>query len=253
MIDVKRARILITNDDGIDAPGIAVLERVAKSLSDDVWVIAPASEQSAVSRALTVRRSLRIQERGERRFSVDGTPTDSVFMAIHEVMADRPPDLVLSGINNGGNLAEDVYYSGTVAAAMEGAALGVPAIALSQRFAPGGSVRWETAEKWTAAIILKLCGIEWKAGLVLSVNFPDVPALDVKGIACARLGRRTAGITYKKCADDGFRIGADRGPEDGVEGDDLFAVRRGFVAVTPLKLDCTDYDFLERLRLHDGE
>ena len=136
MVDLSRslrtARILVTNDDGIHAPGLKALERVAKSLSKDVWTVAPEVEQSAASHSLTTRRPLRLRKFGPRRFAVDGTPTDCVLVAVHKVLADKVPDLVLSGFNHGGNLGEDVTYSGTVAAAMEATALSIPAIALSQ-------------------------------------------------------------------------------------------------------------------------
>ena len=253
MIDLKNAHILITNDDGIDAPGIAVLERVARSLCDNVWVVAPDTEQSAVSHALTVRRPLRIKKKGERRFSVDGTPTDSVFMAVREIMTERLPDLVLSGINNGGNLADDVLYSGTVAAAMEGATLGIPAIALSQRYRPGHKTPWETAEVWAEKTIVQLSALEWIAGTLLSVNFPDVLPDQVKGVEITRLGRRQDSINYEKRVDPSGRayywIGSDRGCETGSAGDDLGAIDRGFVSVTPLHVDCTDHALLKRLEL----
>ena len=129
---LRTARILVTNDDGIHAPGLKALERVAKSLSKDVWTVAPEVEQSAASHSLTTRRPLRLRKFGPRRFAVDGTPTDCVLVAVHKVLAEKAPDLVLSGFNHGGNLGEDITYSGTVAAAMEATALGIPAIALSQ-------------------------------------------------------------------------------------------------------------------------
>ncbi len=134
MVDLKNARILISNDDGIDAPGIKILKRLARTLSDDVWVVAPTMEQSGAGHSLTLRHPLRIRQRDERHFSVDGTPTDCVLLALQQIMRDSPPDIVLSGINRGGNLGEDVTYSGTVAAAMEATLLHVPAIAFSQFF-----------------------------------------------------------------------------------------------------------------------
>ena len=119
MLDLTDARILISNDDGIDAPGIKLLEQLAREFSDDVWVIAPSMEQSGAGHSLTLRRPLRIHERDERHFAVDGTPTDCILLGLQQVMRDIPPDIVLSGINRGSNLGEDVTYSGTVAAAME--------------------------------------------------------------------------------------------------------------------------------------
>ncbi len=135
-------RILLSNDDGITAPGMATLERIASRLSDDVWVVAPATEQSGAGHSLTIHHPLRPVKLSERRFTVSGTPTDSVMVAVNHIMKDHPPDLVLSGVNFGGNLGEDVHYSGTVAAAMEGTLLGIPAIALSQVWGDIDSIRW---------------------------------------------------------------------------------------------------------------
>ena len=128
----KKLRILLSNDDGIHAPGLKILNQIAQILSDDIWVVAPASEQSGASHALTLNRPLRARKLSDKNFSVDGTPTDCVVMALEELMGEDKPDLLLSGVNHGANLADDVTYSGTVAAAMEGAAFGIPSIALSQ-------------------------------------------------------------------------------------------------------------------------
>src|SRR5580700_4119051 len=147
-IELGKCRILVSNDDGIDAPGIKVLEKIAHSLSDDVWVVAPELEQSGASHSLTTRRPLRLIERDERRFAVDGTPTDCILLAVKRVLRDRLPDLVLSGVNAGSNVGEDLTYSGTVAAAMEATLLGIPAIALSQDFRDGEEPPWQTGEAY---------------------------------------------------------------------------------------------------------
>ena len=131
-INLKKARVLVANDDGFDAPGLQLLEDVAKSLSDEVWVVAPDSEQSATGHSLTLRRPLRIIKRGERRYAVNGTPTDCVLLAVNQIMKHCKPNLMLSGINKGRNVGEDMTYSGTIAAAMDSTLLGIPAIALSQ-------------------------------------------------------------------------------------------------------------------------
>ena len=151
-VEHNNCRILISNDDGVDAPGIRILEKVARELSTDVWVVAPEMEQSGASHSLTTRRPLRLNEIGEQRYAVDGTPTDCVLLAVKRLLRDRPPDLVLSGINGGSNIGEDLTYSGTVAAAMEATLLGIPAIALSQDYTDGGPVLWDTG-KTTAWII----------------------------------------------------------------------------------------------------
>ena len=142
-IDHNKRRILISNDDGIGSPGIKVLEKVARELSNDVWVVAPEQEQSGASHSLTTRRPLRLHEAGPQRYMVDGTPTDCVLLAVKRLLRDRSPDLVLSGINGGSNVGEDLTYSGTVAAAMEATLLGIPAMALSQDFHESEAVPWE--------------------------------------------------------------------------------------------------------------
>src|SRR5437879_8802108 len=144
-INRDKCRILISNDDGIRSPGIKVLEKIARDLSDDVWVVAPEQEQSGASHSLTTRRPLRMREVARRRYAVDGTPTDSVLIAVKRLLRDRPPDLVLSGINAGSNVGEDMTYSGTVAAAMEATLLGIPAIALSQDYR-GRDIPWQTGQ-----------------------------------------------------------------------------------------------------------
>ncbi len=168
-------RILVTNDDGIEAPGLAVLEAIAAELSDDVWVVAPAEEKSGAGHSLTLVEPVRLRQFSEKRFAVRGTPTDCVMMAIGVVMRDHRPDLVLSGVNRGANLAEDVTYSGTVSAAMEGTLAGVRSIALSQvvrdwrddtAFAP--------ARAWGPEIVRRLAAAEWAKGVLMNVNFPAV-------------------------------------------------------------------------------
>src|SRR5678816_3875672 len=156
-------RILLTNDDGIHAPGFAVLEAIAAKLSDDVWMVAPAEEQSGAGHSLTLSRPIRLRKHGDRKYSVSGTPTAAVMMALAHVMKDNPPDLILSGINRGANLAEDVTYSGTVSAAMEGALAGVRSIALSQSYSRqgmGDTVPFAAAEAWAERALEPLIGLE---------------------------------------------------------------------------------------------
>ncbi|HUI17927.1 MAG TPA: 5'/3'-nucleotidase SurE, partial [Alphaproteobacteria bacterium] len=192
-LDLARARILLSNDDGIEATGLKVLERIARTLSDDVWVVAPETEQSAASHSLTLRLPLRIRPLGQHRFAVNGTPTDAVLLAVQHIMAERKPDIVFSGVNRGGNLGEDVTYSGTIAAAMEGTLLGVPSIALSQCYTSGEKTRWAPAEQHAPALIRKLVTLRWPKGVMMNVNFPDVPAERVRGIAVTAQGRRKIG------------------------------------------------------------
>jgi 5'-nucleotidase len=241
--DLARARIMIANDDGVGAPGIKLLEKVARTLSKDVWVVAPEGEQSAVAHSLTLRRPLRIRKLSKQKYCVDGTPTDSVLLGIQEVLKDKKPDLLLSGINFGGNLADDVTYSGTVAAAMEGTMLGIPSIALSQLIIGDHKIHWATAEAWAAKVIRKVTAIGWPKDALINVNFPDVPAAKVKGIAVVEQGRHKLGDEITERVDPRGRayywIGGLRIEDRGTPDTDLDAVSRGLVSVTPLSLDLT--------------
>src|SRR5436190_21958103 len=189
-IDHNKCRILISNDDGIASPGIKVLEKVARELSNDVWVVAPEQEQSGASHSLTTRRPLRLRPVGEQRYAVDGTPTDCVLLAVKRLLRDRPPDLVLSGINGGSNVGEDLTYSGTVAAAMEATLLGIPAMALSQDFHDGEAVPWETGEAFGPDVIRRLLRQPWPATTLFNVNFPPCPPDKAAGFAVTNQGKR---------------------------------------------------------------
>ena len=251
-LNLKKARVLVTNDDGIHAPGLKVLEKLAKTLSDDVWVVAPETEQSATSHSLTLRRPLRERRLGPKRFSVDGTPTDCVLIAKHQIMADCQPDLVLSGINDGGNLGEDVTYSGTVAAAMEAALLGIRAIAFSQQRPPDGSVRWKVAEKHLPDIVRRLADIEWARDLLVNVNFPAVAPDDVTGIFVCRQGRRDQGTSVTEGEDPSGRrfvwIGGYQVDDSSDTDTDLAVTAKGGISVTPLHLDLTHAATMKRMK-----
>lgn len=250
--DLAGARILISNDDGINAPGIKVLERIARSLSDDVWVVAPESEQSAAGHSLTIRRPLRVKQVSDRHFCVDGTPTDAVLLGVNHVLTDRKPDLVLSGVNRGANMGDDVTYSGTVAAAMEATILGIPSVALSQFLRPGQPVHWSTAEHWGPQVIRKVCQVGWGVNVLMNVNFPDVLPGQVSGIEVVRQGKRKIGDELIERLDPRGEpyvwIGAQRAEEQGVAGTDIEAVMRGAVAVTPLCVDLTHGATMEALK-----
>jgi len=249
--DLSHARILISNDDGIDAPGIKALEEIAKLLSDDVWVVAPESEQSAVAHSLTIRRPLRLRKVAERHYTVDGTPTDSVLLGVRQLLADKKPDLVLSGINRGSNLGDDVTYSGTVAAAMEGTLLGIPSIALSQHIAGEGPAKWETAKVWAPDIIRGMAAHGWPANVLMNVNFPDLPADQVRGVSLASQGKRKIGDELVERIDPRgqpyYWIGGLRAEDPGLAGTDLEAVYHGRVAVTPLGVDLTHQATLAKM------
>lgn len=250
--DLSRARILVTNDDGVQAKGIRLLYELAKGLSDDVWVVAPELEQSGAGHSLTLRRPLRLKRHEARVFGVDGTPTDAVLMAIGHVMRERKPDLVLSGINRGGNLGEDVTYSGTVSAAMEGTLLDVPSIALSLNVGGAQRGEWATAERFVPEVVRRLTAKGWAKGILINVNIPNIPADEVKGIDVVALGRRKIGDQLEKRLDPrGFPyywIGPMREEAPEQPDTDLGSVLSGRIAVTPIHLDLTQREEMPRLR-----
>ena len=245
-------RILVSNDDGIRARGLKVLEDIAKELSDDVWVVAPETEQSGAGHSLTLHRPLRVRRISERRLVVDGTPTDCVMLAINTLMPGPPPDLVLSGVNKGSNVADDVTYSGTIAAAMEATILGVPAIALSQEYGDAARVRWATTRRHAPDLIRRLVAIGWPTNVLMNVNFPDVAADAVEGVVVARQGRHKLGDALTERLDPRgqpyYWIGGMRGPDEPDAGTDMAAVVDGAIAVTPLSLDLTHGPTCTRLR-----
>ena len=249
-------RILLTNDDGIHAPGFEVLEAVARKLSDDIWAVAPSEEQSGAGHSLTLTRPIRLRRHGERRFSVNGTPTDAVMMALAHIMKDSPPDLILSGINRGANLAEDVTYSGTVSAAMEGALAGVPSIALSQAYSRegmGDTVPFAAAEAWSERVLRPLIDAPFPPGSLVNVNFPALAPEEVKGIRVCSQGIRDYGRLriIERTDPRGYRyywFGLAPVVETPGHQTDLEVVADGYVAVTPLHLDLTHGPSLDALR-----
>ena len=243
-------RFLITNDDGILAHGIECLVKAAEPLGE-VTVVAPDREQSAMSHSLTLHHPLRPVKRAERRFQVDGTPTDCVMLAIEALMPERP-DFVLSGINHGHNMGEDVLYSGTVAAAMEGLALGVPSIAFS--FA-GGDLRADLTylsqqiEVLTPLLRHFTTLPNFPRDTLFNVNLPPLAASEVKGVRLTRLGRRVYSDSLSPMKDpwgrEIFWIGGGSISWSGREDADFRAIQEGYISVTPLHLDLTNYDMLE--------
>lgn len=246
-------RVLLTNDDGIHAPGIEILERIVRKHTNDVWVVAPAEERSGASHAISMHDPIRLRQLDDRHFSIKGSPTDCALMGIYEIMP-APPTLLLSGINWGANLAEDMMYSGTAAAAMEGALLGVPSIALSQVHA-FTHVYWDTAEAYLERVIEGILATEFEKNTFVNVNFPPVAPEDVKGIRVVDMGLRPPG-SFKP---EG-RIDARTKPyywikiqyKDGADGNagpgtDLRAIADREISVTPVKLDWTAPTFKDRL------
>jgi 5'-nucleotidase len=250
-LDLAKARILITNDDGIFAPGIKVLEAIARSLSKDVWVVAPETEQSAASHSLTLRRPLRIRRVTPRRFAVDGTPTDCVLLAINHILKARKPTLCLSGVNRGANLGEDVTYSGTIAAAMEATLLGVPSVALSQVYTDRANVPWDTGRAHAAAVLRKLVKVEWPRSVLMNVNFPDCAPDSVKGSVVVGQGRHKIGDqlveTTDPRGDPYYWIGAMRLEDATRRGTDIAAIKDNRISVTPLFMDLTHRATMRRL------
>lgn len=251
-IDLAEARILVSNDDGINAPGLKLLVKVARALCPDVWVVAPEVEQSGASHSLTIQRPLRIRKLAPRRFAVDGTPTDCVLLAVNVILRDKRPTLMFSGVNRGANLGEDVTYSGTVAAAMEATLLDVPSIAFSQHYANGGPVPWATAAAHAPEVIRRLTAQPWPRNTLINVNFPDVPAEAVRGIVATRQGKRKIGDGVAERVDPRGRayywIGPLREESPDEPGTDLNAVTQGKVALTPIYLDLTNGPALAELR-----
>lgn len=239
-------RILVTNDDGIDAPGLHALREIAGTLSDNVWVVAPETNQSGAGHSLSLREPLRMRQLDDRAYAVRGTPTDCVIMGVRRVLFETPPDLILSGVNMGQNIAEDVTYSGTIAAAFEGTHVGIRSIALSQAYGFNGNrrARWETAIAKAPSLIQRLLAEDWHPNVLMNVNFPDRAPDDVAGTLITRQGKRdenllaiderrdTWGTPY-------YWLGFERKLSNPPNDTDLWAIYNGYVSVTPLSLNLT--------------
>ena len=246
-------KILVTNDDGIHAPGLDVAERIARSLSEEVWVVAPETDQSGIAHALTLSDPIRMRQAGERRYAIRGTPTDCVIMGFKVVIGEKP-DLVISGVNRGQNMADDILYSGTVAGAMEGTLLGIPSIALSQAygFDTRDSPLWETAEAHGPRVISTLIEQGFGGGILFNINFPNCAPAAVRGTVLTRQGRRVPDWLKVEQRSDGrgfpyYWIGFQRSRMDPEAGTDLHAIAHDHISVTPLSLDYTHDSSLERL------
>ena len=244
-------RILLTNDDGIHAPGMAVLEALAAQLSADVWVCAPAEEQSGAGHSLTLHMPVRLREHGHQRYSVTGTPTDSVNLALRKLFAEKRPDLVISGVNAGENLGDDITYSGTISAAMEAALAGIPAIALSQAFRDNGA-SFSATQVWGKRVLEPLIDMAMAKRTLVNVNFPALPADKVRGIRVVRQGFHDydRGSLVEGADPRGrpyFWFGLQDAEHTLDHGTDLEAVEDGYVAVTPLQLDLTQHSAIGAL------
>ncbi len=244
-------RILLTNDDGVDAAGLDVLKQIALSLSADVWTVAPAQEQSAASRGVSLHNPVFVRKLADKTYSVSGTPTDCVIVAMREIMADNPPDLLLSGVNRGQNLAEDIGFSGTVAGALQGMQMGVPSISLSQARGfetyNNGKANWKTALKHGPLVLKKLLAGSWPEDVILNVNFPDVKGDKVSGIHITRQGRRDFEMSNidKRTHPRGghyYWLTYKGGKSNPDVGTDLRAVYDDFISITPIHIDHTHYE-----------
>jgi 5'-nucleotidase len=250
-------RILVTNDDGIHAPGLQALQRIAAVLADDVWTVAPEFDQSGLSHSLSLNDPLRLRRVSERTFALRGTPGDCVIMAVRHLMADKRPDLVLSGVNSGQNAADDVTYSGTVAGAIEGTMLGLPSVALSQAFSYANGERdvpWQTAEAHAPDVISKLIAFGFPDGVLYNVNFPNRAPDAVAGIAVTGQGRLAHRLHIEERRDGRgmpyYWLTYRPEPTPRQPGTDVEALDKGAISVTPLRLDMTAYDLGDPLKRH---
>jgi len=246
-------RILLTNDDGIHAEGLVSLERIARTLSDDVWVVAPETDQSGYAHSLSISEPLRLRRIGEKHFAVRGTPTDCVIMGARKILPDLP-DLILSGVNSGANIADDVTYSGTVAGAMEGALLGVRSIALSQAYSYVGEDRivpYATAEVLAPSLLDRLIATPLPQGVLLNINFPNCAPQEVAGTVVTSQGKLVHSLWIDERRDGRglpyFWLRFGREPAEGKAGTDLHALRNKLVSVTPLQLDFTAHELRDQL------
>lgn len=245
----RRPRILCTNDDGVHAQGLDLLIDVARQLGD-VTVVAPDRQQSATSHSLTVHRPLRVTRRDASSYVIDGTPTDCVLIAVNSLM-ENPPDFVLSGVNHGPNMGEDVLYSGTVAAAMEGTILGIPSVAVS--FASRGTDRLRGYSDSLSGILRSLLGRDdFPEETFFNINLPDIPPDELKGVRITTLGRRVYSDSLTRREDPSgreyFWIGGGVSSWSGRDDSDFRAVRAGFASLTPLHLDLTNYALINEVK-----
>lgn len=244
MREKRFKRVLLSNDDGVNAPGISLLEKIAEEFAEEVWVVAPAVDRSGVSNSLSLREPVRVEQYGARKFAVHGTPADCVSWAVKSLMADNPPDLLLSGINCGSNIGFETTLSGTVGAATTGILLGIPSIALSQDKPQESCVNWQCAEAWAPEVIRKLIGLPLQTEYCFNVNFPNLAPDSVKGMKLTSQGVGTVkGLDVTTTKDplgaDYFWIRVQHGQLDVPPGSEVEAINAGFISVTPLTFERT--------------
>ena len=246
-------RVLLTNDDGIDAPGLKILESIAATLAKEIWVVAPETDQSGTSHSVSLHSPLRIIERGERRFGVTGTPGDCAVAGVRHLMRDNPPDLILSGVNRGGNLGTETVFSGTVGAAMTGMLLGIKSIALSQAYTGRNPVRWHSAGTLGPDVVRRLLAVQWGDGVCLNVNFPDVEPAEAGPMKITQQGvglvqGMDVDVQTDPRAQPYYWLRFQRGGQDPSPESEAAVVRSGSVSVTPLRFERTDADAYAALR-----
>ncbi len=246
-------RILLTNDDGIHDRGLEVLEEIARKFTDDIWIVAPQSDQSGLAHSLTLNEPLRLRKISDKRFALKGTPTDCVIMGVRELM-DEPPDLILSGVNSGQNIGDDITYSGTVAGAMEGTLLGIPSIALSQAYDWSDSMRsinWQTTIDHAPPLVEKLIAATFPNRTLINLNFPNCKSDEVSGVEITRQGSFNHGLFMEKRHDGRnipyywLRFGREI-PEQ-LEGSDVIALMENRISITPIHMDWTHDVFRREL------
>ena len=263
-INLNKSRILITNDDGITADGIKILRRIANEFSNDVWVVAPEHEKSGASHALSFQNELTLKKYEDKSFSVNGTPSDCVAIGISNVLKDKRPDIILSGINSGCNVGEDVTYSGTIAAAMEGLIRRIPSIAISQNYEAGrkNQISWDSSQFFLKNLLVDLTNQGWSNNVFMNINFPYCSAEKVKSIQVTTQGNRdTDDLIINEVEASKFRFGLRRRLEEnaklnlpplneGIKGymTDVEAIANQHISVTPFHLDLTHHKSLEDLK-----
>jgi len=250
-------RILVTNDDGIEAAGLDVLQKIASDLSDDVWVVAPETDQSGAAHSLTLHEPLRLRKLSDRIFAVKGTPTDCVIMGVRHILLEKAPTLVLSGVNAGSNLADDVTYSGTIAGAIEGTLLGIPSIAVSLaiNYEDRSKIHWETPMELGAPLIRRFLSAGWPSDVLLNINFPDSEPGGVRGVEITEQGRRDQSFLRVEDRMDTrgnpyYWLGFKPRSLQPAEGTDIWAIRSGAISVTPLHLNLTHAETCRQLMIH---
>ena len=250
--DGRVGRVLLSNDDGIDAMGLGVLEAMARDIADEIWVVAPEDNCSGFGRSITLKRDIRGKQLGERRYTCDGTPTDCIIYALNHLMGDRPPDLMLSGVNLGMNISDDITCSGTIGAAWEATVAHIPAVALSQRYDPGSPAEthdtYDNTRRHGPGLLDKLLKRGWPEHILMNVNFPSVAADRVAGVRAVGVARhKVSDEIIQGAGDHTYRIGRQRQKTDLDPESDIGALLEGYVTVCPLSIDMADYALVEEL------